>query len=64
MTNSPIPYLEDVVGYGVPVDASTVLLLVNVVGHADLLPEARKLIILICLQKYLKVRRSENIQSR
>lgn len=42
MTNNMIPYLEDMVGYGVPVDALTVLLLVHVVGHTDLLSEANK----------------------
>lgn len=42
MTNSMIPYLEDMVGYGVPVDALTVLLLVHVVGHTDLLSEVDK----------------------
>lgn len=40
--NSMIPYLEDMVGYGVPVDVLTVLLLVHVVGHTDLLSEANK----------------------
>lgn len=42
MTNSMIPHLEDMVGYGVLEDTLTVLLLVHVVGHTDLLSEANK----------------------
>lgn len=41
MMNSVIPYLEDVVGYKVPVDALTILLLVHVVRHTDLLSEGK-----------------------
>lgn len=42
MTSSVILYLEDVVGHEVPGDALTILLLVNVVRHTDLLSGGKK----------------------
>lgn len=42
MVNSRILYLEDMLGYRVPVEAVTILLLVHVVRHTDLLSEGKK----------------------
>lgn len=42
MMNSKFLYLEDMVGYRVPVDALTILLLVHVVRHTNLLSEGKK----------------------
>lgn len=42
MMTSMILYLEDMVGYELPMDALTILLLVHVVRHTDLLSEGEK----------------------
>lgn len=46
--SSVSPHLEDLVGGGVLVDALTALLLVHMVGHTDLLPEAENKALFVC----------------
>lgn len=47
MINSVTPYLEDLVGYGVLLDALTVLLFLHVIGNTDFLQGGRRTNILI-----------------
>lgn len=42
MINSVIPYLEDLAGYGVLVDALTILLFLHVIGNTDFLQGAER----------------------
>lgn len=42
MVNSVIPYLEDLMGYGVLLDALTVLLFLHVIGNTDFLQGANR----------------------
>lgn len=42
MINSVIPYLEDLVGYGVLVDALTILLFLHMIGNTDFLQGAER----------------------